>query len=131
MPTVIRKTVSSMLAGRREIFHSVSWQVSSSVWSPPTDAFETEKAYIVRMEIAGMREEEFEVAFENNILSIRGFRPDSPDRGAYHQMEIRSGKFVTTVVVSAAVDVDLATADYKDGFLTVILPKPASDQPQD
>ncbi|HEY2980678.1 MAG TPA: Hsp20/alpha crystallin family protein [Anaerolineales bacterium] len=130
MPTVIRKSVSSMLEGR-EILHSVSWQVSSSVWSPPTDAFDTEKAYVVRMEIAGMREEDFEIAFQNGTLSIRGFRPDAPERGAYHQMEIRSGKFVTRVAVTADVDVDVATADYKDGFLTVLLPKTSFDTAQE
>lgn len=128
MPTVIRRTVSSLMDTRREVFHSVSWQVSSSIWSPPTDAYETEDAYIVRVEIAGMREEDFEVAFENNILLISGTRPDLPDRRAYHQMEIRFGKFASVVPVSSPVDVDQATAVYKDGFLTVILPKSKPNQ---
>lgn len=128
MPTVIRRTVSSLMDTRREVFHSVSWQVSSSIWSPPTDAYETEEAYIVRVEIAGMREEDFEVAFENNILLISGTRPDLPDRRAYHQMEIRFGKFASVVPVSSPVDVDQATAVYKDGFLTVIMPKSKPNQ---
>jgi HSP20 family protein len=121
MPTVIRKTVSSLVDGRR--VHSVSWQVNSSIWSPPTDVYETPDACVVRMEIAGMREEDFEVAFENNVLMISGSRPDMPERRAYHQMEIRFGKFAASVAIKPAVDVDNATAVYKDGFLTVILPK--------
>ncbi len=121
MPTVIRKTVSSVVGGRR--VHSVSWQVSSSIWSPPTDAYETDQAWIVRMEIAGMRDEDFEVAFENDTLTISGSRPDLPERRAYRQMEIRFGKFAASVAITHAVDVDNATAVYKYGFLTVVLPK--------
>ena len=128
MPTVIRRTVSSTVEGRREILHAVSWRVSSGHWNPPTDAYENEQAYIVRIEIAGMREEDFEVAFENNILLVTGTRADHPDRRAYHQMEIRFGKFSTAVAVPVPVDVDNATAQYADGFLTVTLPKGKSNQ---
>jgi HSP20 family protein len=128
MPTVIRKTVSPMMDSRREVFHSVSWQVSSGIWSPPTDAYETEDACVVRVEIAGMREEDFEVAFENNTLLISGTRPNVPDRRAYRQLEIRFGKFASLVAVASPVDVDSATAEYKDGFLTVILPKSRTNQ---
>lgn len=125
MPTIIRRSVSA-IQGRH--VHSVSWQVSSSIWSPPTDAYETEAACVVRVELAGMRDEDFEVAVENNVLRISGSRPDLPERRAYHQMEIRFGKFTTSVVIPAAVDVDHATAEYKDGFLTVTLPKLKSDR---
>ena len=118
---VVRKTISSVIEGRR--VHTVTLQVSSSIWSPPTDAYETEDACVVRVELAGMREEDFEVAFENNILRISGSRPDQPERRAYHQMEIRFGKFSTSVAIWTPVDVDSATAVYKDGFLTVVLPK--------
>lgn len=127
MPTIIRRTVSAV-QGRH--VQSVSWQVSSSIWSPPTDAYETDTACVVRVELAGMRDEDFEVAVENNVLRISGSRPDLPERRAYHQMEIRFGKFVTSVAIPAAVDVDNATAEYKDGFLTVILPKSTSDRPE-
>jgi HSP20 family protein len=108
---------------RRGILHAVSWQVKSSVWDPPTDVYETEDAYIVRMEIAGMREENFDISIENDTLYIMGERPDFPARRAYHQMEIRSGKFVNGVTLPGPVDSDHATAEYHDGFLTITLPK--------
>ena len=57
MPTVIRRSETITLTEkRREILHAVGWQVTQSIWSPPTDVYETEKEYIVRVEIAGMRE---------------------------------------------------------------------------
>jgi len=113
---------------RREILQSVSWRVRSNIWSPPTDAYETEEAYIVRLEIAGMREEDFEVTLENDTLLISGVRSDLPERRAYHQMEIRFGKFATALGVPGPVNVDEAQAEYKDGFLTIILPKAKPNQ---
>jgi len=123
MPTIVRKSALSVMENRREILHAVSWQVHSSVWSPPTDLFESDDAIVVRVEIAGMREEDFEVALENNALVIGGARADLPDRRAYYQMEIRFGKFSTSVALPAPVNEEAARAEYKDGFLTVTLPK--------
>ena len=128
MPTVKRKPSAVIMEARREILHAVSWQVRSNVWSPPTDEYETETAYVVRVEIAGMREEDFEVLLENDTLLISGSRSDFPDRRAYQQMEIRFGKFATSVNIPGSVDVDQAHAEYKDGFLTVVLPKATPNQ---
>ena len=123
MPTVVRRSSVNLFEARREILHAVSWQVQSSIWSPPTDVYETDDAYTVRVEIAGMREDDFEVAVENSTLLISGNRPDIPERRAYHQMEIRFGKFATAIGLPSPVDIDRAVAQYADGFLTVILPK--------
>lgn len=128
MPTVIRKSRETLMEFRREILQGVSWQVRSHVWSPPTDAYETEEAYIVRMEIAGMREEDFEVILENGALLIMGSRSDLPERRAYHQMEIRFGKFANAINLPAPVNIDGALAEYKNGFLTITLPKSHPNQ---
>lgn len=128
MPTVIRKSGEALMDFHREILHAVSWQIRPNAWSPPTDAYETDEAYIVRMEIAGMREEDFDVTLENNTLLIMGTRSDTTERRAYHQMEIRFGKFATAVGLPAPVNVDEALAEYKDGFLTITLPKAKPNQ---
>lgn len=128
MPASIKKSRSKtgpLSESRRDVLHSVGWQVQvrAGVWSPPTDFYETENDFVVRVEIAGMREEDFEIAVENNYVIISGSRPDLPERRAYQQMEIRFGKFETVVGVPAPVDLDASRADYTEGFLTVILPK--------
>ena len=128
MPSIIRKSGSTFVEYRREILQPVSWQVRSSVWSPPTDGYETEDAYVVRVEIAGMREDDFEVVLENNTLLISGLRSDPPERRAYHQMEIRFGKFSTAIDIPGIVNVEDAIAEYKDGFLIVKLPKAKPNQ---
>jgi len=133
MPTPIRKSRSSTGSStefRREVVHAVGWhvQVRAGIWSPPTDVFETENDYVVRVEIAGMREDDFEITVENNFLMISGSRPDVPERRAYQQMEIRFGKFETVVGIPGPVDFESSRADYLEGFLTVTLPKAKPNQ---
>jgi len=128
MPTIVRKSDTTLVKTRREVLHAVSWHVRANIWSPPTDVYETEKTYVARVEIAGMREDDFEVLVENNTLLISGSRPDFTERRAYQQMEIRFGKFSTAVNLPSPVNMEQARAEYKDGFLTVIIPKATPTQ---
>lgn len=123
MPTIIRKSQPVMIETRREVLNSIIWHVRSNVWRPPTDVYETEDTVIVRMEIAGMRDEDLEVTVQDGLLLISGSRSDSPERKAYHQMEIPYGKFSVGIELTVRVDTETATAEYKDGFLTIRLPK--------
>lgn len=125
MPTNIRKSRSSTGELRKEVLHAVGWQVQvrSGVWSPPTDVYETDNDYVVRVEIAGMNEDGFDISVEDKFLTISGNRPDVPERRAYQQMEIRFGKFETVVGLPGPIDLDASHAEYKEGFLTVTLPK--------
>lgn len=97
--------------------------VRPHVWRPPTDVFETEDAIVVRVEIAGMKEEDFSIELNDRYLSIHGTRPDVPERRAYHQMEIRFGEFNTIVELMFPVIAADVEAIYQDGFLRVVLPK--------
>jgi HSP20 family protein len=132
MTTVIWKSNqgSELPEKRRLLVEAIDWQmrVQSHIWSPPTDVFETENAYIVRVEVAGMRQQDFSVQIENNLLAISGMRVDKPERRAYHQMEVRFGEFSSVVAIPGPVDVDSSSAEYEDGFLTVILPKALSNK---
>jgi len=128
MPAIIRKTETtiSLAERRRDLTHALSWQVVYSTWwSPPTDVYETQEEYVVRVEMAGMHESNFEVLYDKGLLTITGTRPDVPHRRAYHQMEIRTGKFSTTVDLPGPIDADRSRAEYIDGFLVVTLPKAA------
>jgi HSP20 family protein len=109
------------LAGSRII----SWQVGvhSYEWSPPTDVYETEVSFVIRVEVAGMRESDFTITFEDNYLIITGARLEASERRAYQQMEIRFGEFSSSVELPLGVDVNKSEANYEDGFLSVILPK--------
>lgn len=132
MPTHIRKSRSSTGELRRDVLHAVGWQVQvrAGVWSPPTDVYETEREYVVRVEVAGMRDDGFDISVEDKFLTVSGNRPDVPERRAYQQMEIRFGKFETVVGIPGPINLEASRADYKEGFLTVTLPKAKPDQIQ-
>ena len=104
----------------------ISWRVTfrrPHTWRPPTDLYETEDRFIIRIEIAGMNKEEFCVSLEANTLTISGTRPDMQLRRSFHQVEIPFGDFKTSIELSTPIDADKVTAEYRDGFLNIHLPK--------
>jgi HSP20 family protein len=124
MPTIIRRQVSSLMETRREVYVTTGWQVHSSIWTPPTDVYETETSLIVKVEVAGMREEDFEVVVQEQILMVQGVRgTDQNERRAYHQMEIRSGRFEIAIGLPSGINLDEASAEYNQGFLIINFPK--------
>jgi HSP20 family protein len=95
-------------------------------WHPPTDIFETDSALVIRAEISGMREDQFQIYMDQNHLSIQGTRADEVEkeyRRSFHQMEIHFGDFYIQVALNTPVDLEKVTAEYKNGFLKVTLPK--------
>lgn len=132
MTTVIWKagTGSDRPEKRRMLLETFGWQVrlQSHTWNPPTDLYETEDVYVVRVEIAGMRQQDFSITLENNFLIVSGARSETPERRAYQQMEIRFGEFSAVVALPGPVDAEKSTAEYEDGFLVVSLPRSAPSQ---
>lgn len=125
---IIKKSAPIFVETHREVYSSVSWHVRSNAWHPPTDVFETEDSIVVKMEIAGIKDEDLEVLLQENILVINGNRSDSSERRAYHQMEIPYGKFSVGIDLPVPIDTEDAKAEYKDGFLMIHLPKKAVEK---
>ena len=94
-------------------------------WHPPTDLFETEDGYTVRIEIAGMEDEAFSIQYSQNMLMVSGRRPMRNQKCAYHRMEIPTGEFFTTVQLPGNLEINAARADYDLGFLTIHIPRKA------
>lgn len=92
-------------------------------WQPPTDVYESDKEITIRMEIAGMRVEDFDIHLERNVLTISGVRQDSSVQDVFRQIEIRYGEFLTQVEIGHAIDSTNAHASYHEGFLVLSLPK--------
>jgi HSP20 family protein len=124
MSTLVIKP-SPHLERRTTTLQAISWNVGirSYAWSPPTDVYETDASFVVRIEAAGMSEADFTIEVDGQILNVSGVRIDSQERRAYMQMEIRFGEFNTNAELPAGVDTQRAEADYKDGFLTIVFPK--------
>lgn len=93
------------------------------IWRPPTDVYETNDCIVVKVEIAGMHEEDFSLSLDGKKLIISGVRRDPASKLGYQQMEILYGQFETDVHLTRAIEVDRIEAVYENGFLSVRLPK--------
>lgn len=100
----------------------------SASWTPVADVYETGDSFVVLMELAGIDENDVELAVDGERLVVRGERrsqlPARPDR--FHRMERSHGAFARTFVLTHAVDPDRVTAQFRDGLLRIDLPKTAA-----
>lgn len=94
-----------------------------SFWRPPTDVYETNDNVVILIEVAGMNPDQFHVEYSNKILRVSGQRQDKHLRAMCHCLEVQYGEFASEVYLPGAYDVDAIDAEYKDGFLTITLPK--------
>lgn len=103
-------------------------EARSRVWRPPTDVYETSTHVVVKVEIAGVREDDFRICLSERVLSISGHRGDPTDKLVYQQMEINYGSFLTEVYLPWPLAGDSIEAVYQEGFLIVKLPKAGRTQ---
>ncbi|HZC06655.1 MAG TPA: Hsp20/alpha crystallin family protein, partial [Ktedonobacterales bacterium] len=106
---------------------------SSSAWRPPMDIHETGEALLVKLEIAGVQEDDLELALYPNALVVHGIRRDDADHtdvACFHAAQVRYGLFHVEVALPAPVQQDDVTATYRDGFLRIRLPKATPGAPR-
>jgi HSP20 family protein len=96
-----------------------------SGWTPVLDVHEDKDSFIVKAELPGMKKEDIEVSLNDGMLSISGERKgETKSEGAeVYRSERFFGRFQRNVAFPAAVAADKIQAAYKDGVLTVTLPK--------
>ncbi len=105
---------------------------TSRPWSPAVDIVETEDELIVKADLPDVRLEDIDVRVENGTLSLRGerkFEKELADKG-YHRIERSYGSFMRSFSVPSSVDTEKVSADYKNGVLTVTLPKKEAAKPK-
>ena len=93
------------------------------------EVMETEHSIIVRLEVPGMEKEDCNITIEGNTLYLTGEKrfEREAEEGSYHVMERAYGSFQRAVPLPRNVDSDKAEAAYKNGVLTVRLPKIEGD----
>ncbi len=98
---------------------------AAATWSPAVDIYETDKEIVLKAELPDIRQEDIRVSVDNNRLSITGERKFESEvkRENYHRIERSYGTFARTFTLPPTVDQDSIRAEYKQGVLTVSLPK--------
>ncbi len=101
-------------------------------WSPSVDIFETENELVLKADLPDVKSEDIEVRVENQTLTLKGERKFNKDEGTggYHRIERNYGTFVRTFTVPSTVDPEKVAAEYKNGVLTVRLPKKEAAKPR-
>jgi len=96
------------------------------------DVAETDSAVEVRLDLPGVKPDDIDIQVDGGVLTIRGERNEEASeedkRRNYHRVERRYGSFARTLTLPCGVQEDEAAAEYKDGVLTVVLPKAAESQ---
>ncbi len=101
-------------------------------WTPAVDVFETENDLVLRADVPGIDMKDIEVRMENGNLCLKGerkFNKESKENG-YHRVERSYGAFTRYFTLPETVDAEKVAADYKDGVLTVTLPKKEVAKPR-
>ena len=102
-------------------------------WVPPVDIYETgDHEVVIKAEVPDVRKEALKVTFENDVLTIAGERKSSEASGTdqVRRIERRSGSFERSFTLPTSVDATRIAASYKDGVLTVRLPRREEAKPK-
>ena len=104
----------------------------SRPWVPPVDIQETENELIVKADVPDMDMKDIDVRMENGTLTLRGQRKFEAKKieGGWHRVERSYGTFERAFTLPDTVDPEGVKADYKNGVLTVVLPKKEVAKPR-
>jgi HSP20 family protein len=104
----------------------------SAVWSPMADITEDAEKYELSFDIPGMNKDDIKMNFTENTLKISGERRSVEEKkdATCHRVERLSGKFYRSFNFPTQVNSDKITASYKDGVLTVTVPKSEEVKPR-
>jgi HSP20 family protein len=102
-------------------------------WVPAVDIFENDKQEVViKAELPEVKREDINVTFENNVLTLKGERKveESTTREQFQRVERHHGSFTRAFTLPNTVDASRISASYKDGVLTITLPRREEAKPK-
>jgi len=115
-----------------EAFDRTSEEGSLTTWAPAVDIYETEHELVVKADIPDIKPDELDIRVENNILTIRGerkFEKKVKDDN-YLRVERSYGSFSRSFSLANTVNAEAIKADYKNGVLTLSIPKREEAKPK-
>ncbi|MHB8526457.1 MAG: Hsp20/alpha crystallin family protein [Candidatus Acidiferrales bacterium] len=103
-----------------------------TAWAPAVDVYETENELVIKADLPEISEKDLDVRVENNMMTIRGERKfeQQVKEDSYLRMERAYGSFSRSFSLPNTVNTEAINADYKNGVLTVTLPKRAESKPK-
>ncbi len=110
---------------RGSFFYKDIGQLCTGTWEPNTDIFETEDNVFIRVELAGVTQEDISIKVKNGKLLITGVRESvqTEDQIYFHQMEIHCGEFNKVISLPPSLEHNEIDAQLQDGLLEIRISK--------
>jgi HSP20 family protein len=104
----------------------------SSEWAPLVDVIEGEQSVTVNAELPGIDPQSVDIRVQDNTLYLKGERnlERQVKQGQCYRLERLSGSFARSLSLPVEVNADAVTANYKDGVLSIALPKKEAAKPK-
>jgi HSP20 family protein len=101
-------------------------------WHPVVDIFENDDHLVIKAELPGIDKKDIEIDVKDRVLSLRGERSydNEVKEDKYYRRERVFGKFVRSFTLPVNVDAEKISADYKEGVLSITVPKPETEKPK-
>ena len=107
-------------------------EITLADWTPLADITEDEKEYLIKTDLPEMKKEDVKITVENGVLTIAGERKFEKEekKKKYHRIERGYGTFMRSFTLPDDADANKVKAEFKNGLLTVHLPKSEHAKPK-
>jgi len=104
----------------------------ATAFEPRIDVKETDKSFVIEAELPGLNKDDFKLSIENNILTLEGEKKHEHEdqNDGYYRSERSYGKFSRSFRLTEEVDSSKVNAEYKNGILTIDVPKSPKAKPK-
>lgn len=125
-------TLGNMLNQMDEPFQKKDYKVpaESEAWRPLTEIWETDKSIDISLDLPGIAADSLDVKMEGDRIVIKGERKTTERDGNCQRREVFFGRFYRAFEIPCPIDRDGIRASYKNGVLTVVLPKSDAEKPR-
>jgi HSP20 family protein len=105
---------------------------SSPAWAPALDISERKDAYLVTVELPGVKLDDLQITVEDTLLTIQGERhvPNDASEQQFHRVERRYGAFRRSITLPAQVQAEQIEASFENGVLQIVVPKAEEAKPK-
>jgi HSP20 family protein len=120
-------------AGGSRLGKQLDSEMSFADWAPSVDIEEAEDKYVIKADLPGVEKKDIDVKLENGVLSIRGEKNVEKETGKdtrHHRRERFHGTFARSFTLPDAVRAEAVDASYRDGVLTLHIPKKEEAKPK-
>jgi HSP20 family protein len=108
-------------------------ELLSGSWVPAVDVVETDDDFEIKAELPGLSKDNVKVTLHENVLTIKGEKQEEKEekKKSYHRIERSHGAFSRSFVLPSRVQNEKIKADFKDGILTLTVPKAPEAKPRE